>query len=139
MIRRLFAATTLASYMFVGVTLLAQTTRDEVMRAEESLRQASMKGDKTAYASLLADEFTWTFIDGRVIDKKQRIDSLPARGIDVTSKEVRVQQYENTAVVVGRAELIMGGRPITERFVRIWVKRDGRWQLVLFQATQIAQ
>ena len=51
---------------------------------------------------------------------------------------VTMHVYADSAVVYGTASLDFQGRPIDERFVRVWVKNEaGRWQVVLFQATEI--
>ena len=50
-----------------------------------------------------------------------------------------VRLYGNTAVVTARAEV--RGRDLGEefngpyRYTRVWVKRNGRWQTVSYQAT----
>jgi ketosteroid isomerase-like protein len=57
--------------------------------------------------------------------------------------DLRVRVYGDTAVVTGRSTprgrdargQEMHGR---YRFLRVWVKRDGRWQVVAFQGTRIA-
>ena len=114
----------------------AQAPTDEITRAEEMWASAWTNGDKAAYTDLLSDEFTWTYITGRVIDKNQAVDALNPFTIPEDSKTIRV--YGDTAVVFGTASLVFEGRPITERFVRMWVRNEtGRWQAVLFQATEI--
>jgi predicted ABC-type sugar transport system permease subunit len=57
--------------------------------------------------------------------------------------EVAVRFYGNTAVVTGRAtpKGTVNGldfRP-SIRYSRVYVKIDGRWQVVMFQQTRIAQ
>ena len=73
---------------------------------------------------------------GQVIDKARAVEALRAFTLSENSKTINV--YGNAAVVYGTASLNFRGRPITERFVRIWIKNEaGEWQLVLFQATEI--
>ena len=131
---------TIAMLMFFSTTLLLSaaqaSTEEEIAAAEEKWAAAWTNGDKTAYSELLADEFTWTYVTGRVIDKSQAVDALSPFTIPETSKTIHV--YDNSAVVYGTASLVFQGRPIVERFVRIWVKNEaGSWQAVLFQATEI--
>lgn len=130
-----FTGTALAFFAGIALTLGAQTVIDEVTRAEEAWTTARTSGDKAAYTALLCDGFTWTFVTGRVTDKQQTVDSL--RAAAETSKRIRV--YQEAAVVVGTASLTFEGRPITERFVRVWAKSGGVWRTVLFQATEIRQ
>ena len=114
----------------------AQQLDAEVNLAEKSWSSAWSNGDKSAYRELLADEFTWTYITGLVIDKEEAINQLNPFTITENSKTIQI--YGNTAVVYGTVSLMFQDRPINERFVRIWVKNEsGRWQAVLFQATEI--
>ena len=97
---------------------------------------AIASGDQSTYDQLLTDDFTWTFVSGRVINRQQMIETIGPVETDVRDKIIR--EYENTAVVTGIASLIVRGRPLTERFVRVWVKSmDDTWQLAYFQTTEI--
>jgi hypothetical protein len=69
-----------------------------------------------------------------VANKQQSVESLQAGQSPITSKDIKV--YENAAVVTGTAKLTFNGSAITERFVRVWAKRDGVWRAVLFQTTE---
>jgi len=52
----------------------------------------------------------------------------------ITTAEVRVRVYGNTAVETGRSRMVGEDRgkavPRENRFTRVWVMTDGRWQLV---------
>ena len=103
---------------------------------ERMWSSAIASGDQSTYDQLLTDDFTWTFVSGRVINRPQMIETIGPVETDVRDKIIR--EYENTAVVTGIASLIVRGRPLTERFVRVWVKSmDDTWQLAYFQATEI--
>jgi hypothetical protein len=122
-------------WLALGPIVAAQTSREEVAKAEAAFAQVRAKGDKAAYANLLADEFTWTTRTGSTATKKQHVDTLQAAPDPDTSKDVRT--YGDTAVVTGMAKLAPDGKPVSVRFVRVWVKRDNRWQAVLHQGTTI--
>jgi ketosteroid isomerase-like protein len=53
----------------------------------------------------------------------------------ITTDEVRVRIYGNTAIETGRSTMIGQDRgkavPRDNRFTRVWVKQRGHWQLVL--------
>jgi ketosteroid isomerase-like protein len=112
-----------------------QEQTSDINEAETMWADAWTNGDKDTYRALLADEFTWTYVTGQAIDKEQAIEALNPFTIPEQSKTINV--YGNTAVVYGTATLNFRGRPITERFVRIWVRKEAGWQVVLFQATEI--
>ena len=120
----------------IPILSIAQSPADDIAAAERLWADTWTNGDKAGYRELLADEFTWTFVTGRVMDKNQAVAALSAFTIPETSKTIHV--YADSAVVYGTASLDFQGRPIDERFVRVWVKNEGgRWQVVLFQATEI--
>ena len=52
----------------------------------------------------------------------------------ITIAEVRVRVYGNAAVETGRSTMVGQDRgkavPRENRFTRVWVMTDGRWQLV---------
>ena len=52
----------------------------------------------------------------------------------ITTAEVRVRIYGNTAVETGRSTMVGQDRdkavPRDNRFTRVWVMTAGRWQLV---------
>jgi hypothetical protein len=120
----------------LGVGLAAQAARDEVMKAEQAFTDARIKGDKAAYARLLADEFTWTTRAGVTTTKQQRVEALQAtKATSESFDEIRV--YGDAAVVIGTAKPTQDGKPVPVRFLRVWAKRDGRWQAVVHQTTQL--
>lgn len=120
-----------------SLSLRAQSPRDDVAKAEAAFADARAKGDKTAYARLLADEFTWTNRSGSVESKKQQVEGLRPGANPETSKDIRV--FGDAAIVSGMARITQDGKPVSVRFVRVWVKRGPSWQAVLHQGTTIAQ
>ena len=117
-------------------TSFAQDAAHDIEDVERKWNAAIASGDQSTYDELLTDDFSWTFVSGRVINRQQMIETIGPVEIKERDKTIRV--YENTAVVIGVASLIVGGRPLTERFVRVWIKgTDGSWQLAYFQATEI--
>jgi hypothetical protein len=67
--------------------------------------------------------------------------SVTYSSIDVDQLDVKI--YGDTAVVTGRS-VFQGqraGKPFTGkcRFSRVWIKRTGRWQEIMFQLTAITQ
>jgi ketosteroid isomerase-like protein len=127
----------LIACLVLGASLAqAQELIGDIESAERLWGETWTKGDKDTYRRLLSDDFTWTYVDGEVIDKEEAIARLNPFTIPENSKTIN--EYDGAAVVYGTASLNFRGRPITERFVRVWTKNeDGEWQVVLFQATEI--
>lgn len=140
--RALFLMAVLA---LVASSAAAQSKAErEVLAANAAFDSAIVARDAEAYARILADDFIFTGADGSVSDKKGEIERVRAGGLTFESgrsEDVRVKVYGNTAVVTGRfaAKGKNNGRDFTfvERYTAVFVKRDGRWQMVAEQATEI--
>ena len=128
----------------------------EVRELETQLSRAVVLGDRAFFERVLTTDFTHTSHTGKfktraewmAEDKVENRQGKPQAGkttyeaFDVDDLAVRI--YGETAVVTGRSTP-MGrnakGEPMRGqyRFLRVWVKRDGRWQAVAFQGTRIAE
>ncbi len=136
---------------------LGQTTEKETRRMEgkpqEEIRQletrrlrAMVEVDTAALDKILADDLTYTHSSGQVDTKAQFIASLKSgqlRYESVTTDEVKVRVDGDAAVVTGRGMMKVkaGDRELNMpiRFTDVYVKRRGRWQMVAWQSTRIAQ
>lgn len=137
MTTRLFFAA-LVAFVFAGQSHSSaaqggatQAAKDEVMKAEQAFFDARTRGDKTAFANLLADEFTWGTTNGRFTTKEQQVATLKAAPNPETGAKPEVRMYgSDAAIVITAATTGTGPRKI----VRLWTKRDGRWQIVSHQS-----
>ena len=116
--------------------------KQQVIDLERQAREATLKRDPEFSERTLSDDYVAITPLGQVINKSDTINArrsgqLRYDSIDVTEMVVRL--YGNTAVVTARAEV--RGRDLGEefngpyRYTRVWVKRNGRWQTVSYQAT----
>ncbi len=115
-----------------------------VTQMEEELRVAISKGDTKAYARLVGDDYVFTNQDAVIRTKAQMVSAYDSGSIKYESvkfEELKVYPYGDTAVVTGRntAKGQDNGKDIGGqfRYTRVYVKRQGRWQLVATQATRI--
>jgi ketosteroid isomerase-like protein len=126
----------------------------EIRDLEAQLARAVLHPDRALYERVLADDFTHTSHSGVFKTRAEwlaedkfggKTDPRPGRttydAFDVDDLAVRV--YGDTAVVTGHSTprgRDAKGEPIRGqyRFLRVWVKRQGRWQAVAFQGTRIA-
>jgi hypothetical protein len=120
----------------------APDLRRQVLDLERQAREATLKRDSEFSERTLSDDYVAITPLGQVINKADTISArrsgqLRYDSIDVTEMVVRL--YGNTAVVTARAEV--RGRDLGEefngpyRYTRVWVRRNGRWQTVSYQAT----
>lgn len=116
-----------------------------IKRMENDRIQAGVRKDVEAIAPFTADEYVQIDFDGRVMDREatfRRIRSSDIRLKSNAPDDLAVRIYGDVAVVTGRAtpKGVADGREFVDpiRYSRVYVKRDGRWQVVLFQQTRIA-
>lgn len=99
--------------------------------------QAQIGADAAALDRIYADDFIGVGPSGTVRTKKQVISDFTSGTLkfqSITTDEVQVRVYENTAVETGLST--MNGQdkgkavPRNTRFTRVWVKQQGNWRLV---------
>ena len=126
----------------VGRNASRQTT--DTSRAEQAVRQqdeqrihAQIAADTIALRRIYADDFIGIGPTGVVRNKAQVIADFTSHQLtyqSITTADVRVRLYGNTAVETGRSTMIGRDKgravPRDNRFTRVWVMKDARWQLV---------
>jgi ketosteroid isomerase-like protein len=121
--------------------------RHEIDQAEEAWRSAILKGNASALAALLSDDYTAITAKGAIETKEQAINSLRAGGLQLTALVIsdrKVRVYGSTAVVTSMAELT-GTRKAQEvsgryRYTRVYVRNQaGQWKIVSFEASRIQE
>jgi ketosteroid isomerase-like protein len=99
--------------------------------------QAQVGADAAALDRLYAEDFLGIGPSGAVRTKAQVIADFTSGSLrfqSIATDDVRWRVYGNTAVETGRSTMVGqdGGKavPRDNRFTRVWVERQGRWQLV---------
>jgi ketosteroid isomerase-like protein len=119
-----------------------QATIRQILEMEKQSKQAALQRDAAFAQRTLADDYVAISPLGDVITKEDTVlarkgSQLHYDSIDLSEMVVRV--YGDTAVVTARADV--KGKDLGQdfsgpyRFTRVWVKRDGQWQTVSYQAT----
>lgn len=118
----------------------------EVFRAERAWVEAHRRLDIAALDRLMADEYKHIRPDGSVAGKAEDLASYQTgdRYWDhADSDNYDIQIHGNTAILIGRwrARGVNDGERFdyAARFVSVYVKRDGRWQMVVAQSTPLVQ
>jgi ketosteroid isomerase-like protein len=125
---------------------VAQAER-QVRDAEAARLKAFLDHDVTAMAAVLADEMVHVTSDRRTRNKTQFMDdfvSRPTAFSQFVTDDMEVIVAGDVAVARGRYHNLVAqrsyGTPLKyARFLRVWVKRNGAWQLLSHQATEVAQ
>jgi len=110
----------------------------QVIRQLDNERiQAQIHADATALDRIYAADFIGVGPSGRVRTKPQVISDFTSGDLkfqSITTDEVQVRVYENTAVETGLSTMIGQDKgkavPRDTRFTRVWVKQQGSWRLV---------
>lgn len=117
----------------------------EVVQTEREWVEAHRQLDIAALERMMADEYKHIRADGVVVGKAEDLASYQTgdRYWDFAeSDEYDIQLYGDTAVLIGRwrARGVNGEERFdyAARFISVYVKRDGRWQMVAAQSTPIA-
>jgi len=128
-----------------GVIAEAQSEgQPAAAEAERAVRQqdqerihAQIAADTIALRRIYADDFLGIGPTGVVRNKSEVVADFTSHALtyqSITTSDVLVRVYGNTAVETGRSTMVGQDRgktvPPDNRFTRVWVMKDGRWQLV---------
>jgi ketosteroid isomerase-like protein len=128
------------------LTLAAQasTPEDSVRAVELSRGQALLRADTAALSRMVADEFIEISRLGQLRTKADNIRDIASGALRLTSVKydsLAVRIYGDIAVLTGIADNTgtFRGFPFSGkiRYMRIFVRRDGRWQAVAMQQTPL--
>jgi ketosteroid isomerase-like protein len=119
-----------------------QETIRQIVDMERQAKEASLRRDADFSLRTLAEDYVAITPLGQVTTKLETISArrsgqLRYEAMNITDMVVRV--YGDTAVVTARAEV--KGHQLGEdfsgpyRYTRVWVRRNGQWQTVSYQAT----
>ena len=125
-----------------------RTSVEEAIRKVDNERiQAQIHADKKALDRIYAADFIGVGPSGTVRTKPQVISDFTSGELkfqSITTDDVQVRVYGNTAVETGRSTMMGQDKgqtvPRDTRFTRVWVKQQGHWRLVAnHYSTQIAR
>ena len=129
-------STTIAQQQSVR-TRDAASTEHAVQQQDQERIRAQIAADTVALRRIYADDFFGIGPTGVVRNKAEVIADFTSHELtyqSITTADVRVRIYGNAAVESGRSTMIGvdKGRavPHENRFTRVWVVKEGRWQLV---------
>ncbi len=118
----------------------------EIRRLDREWNEAYPRRDLSALGRVLADD--WRSIDGRglVITKEElleRVRTAPPQLDAHEFDEFHLRLFGDSAVVTGRlsGSGTQDGVPFkfSQRFTRVYARRDGIWQAVATQVTPVAE
>lgn len=133
---------------WIGATETGQGSDDiaAIVDLEERLAQAWVKRDRPFIDALLASDWTVTDPSGRILSKQQVLTetfSTSERRIDtMVVDDVKVRVIGAVAIATGRTRATGSYQgqvaSVVLRFTDVFLRRDGRWQVVTSQGTIVA-
>ncbi len=137
-----FSAQHVAVHPRPGLDSGEQETIRQIVDMERQAKEASLHRDADFSLRTLAEDYVAITPLGMVTTKEEavlarRSGQLRYESMNITDMVVRL--YGDTAVVTARADV--KGHQLGEdfsgpyRYTRVWVRRNGHWQTVSYQAT----
>ena len=115
-------------------TMSAERT---VQQQDQERIHAQITADAVELRRIYADDFLGIGPTGVMRNKAEVVADFTSHALtyqSITTADVRVRLYGNTAVETGRSTMVGQDRgkavPRDNRFTRVWVMTAGRWQLV---------
>jgi ketosteroid isomerase-like protein len=149
--KRILLSTTLLLSIACG--LRAQTAPDagELTKLLQDFLAGAGRNDAAMHERFWADDLIYTASAGRRIGKADimrevRAEGTPKPGEETTiytAEDIRIQQYGDTAIVAFRLVATSdkaGAKKVTHYLnTGTFLKRDGKWQVVSWQATTMPE
>jgi ketosteroid isomerase-like protein len=122
--------------------LAAENVEAELLRLEQVWNDAHLHGDANALDRLCDERIVIVVPKMELIGKKAGLGMLRSGRMTFSryeTSDLSVRSYGDTAIVTGRLERT---RKIQERelqddwrFTKVYVRQDGKWRIVLWQAS----
>jgi hypothetical protein len=120
------------------------TVEQQVKALHSQLMEATLKHDSGFLEKYLADDYMAIRNDGKLTTKVQEIENYKSGVTKYESIEIReatVRIHGKTAIYnsLNSIKATINGKPFSGdvRNTRAWVKQNGKWKIVAFQATQV--
>jgi hypothetical protein len=114
------------------------------LEADRARFDAQVKGDVAALDRLLGSDLTYVHSSGALETKDVFLGGIKSGKYKykaITAEDVAVRSYGDSAVLGGKAtiDVAADGKDIhvVVRYTDVWVKRDGRWQMVAWHSTRL--
>jgi ketosteroid isomerase-like protein len=113
-----------------------------ILELDTAFLNAFLQRDVAVVARVLPDDFLAVFLDGRVANKQMELENVKHAAVEsYTTDEVQVHWYSDTVAAVSfrmRLNIKEQGHKQV-RDLHVYIKRDGKWQMITGQVTPILQ
>jgi hypothetical protein len=114
----------------------------ELEAIEYGLAETYKKHDCAGWGALLGDEWQVTHITGQIITKQEALGLCrEAPEVNAAYDSLTYRVYGDMAIVTGRNTAWVTGNPqkIILRFTDIFMRRHGKWVVVMSHATRVPE
>ncbi len=120
------------------------SAEERIVQMEREFAEATLRHDVTALERNLADNFLGVDVNGQHLNKAEVLARVKSPDIELTSlrhEDIRVRVFGDCAVATART--VVAGRYKGQEtsgefpYMRVWVKREGRWLAVATQSSAI--
>ncbi len=132
-----------AAVVVLGVSSFASgqykkgSVEDQLVQMDKAWTSAELKGDKKAAAVYVANDYVGTTQRGELENKTQYLAGVTANSDMVTADDYKVTVHGNMAIMTHRAT-VKGVRNMQFRSTHVWMKRNGKWQIIAHHGSMIA-
>jgi ketosteroid isomerase-like protein len=130
--------------LFAASFAFADNAVDQVKKTDHQWADATLHRDTAALDKILADDLKYVHGNASVQNKKEFIDSLKSGDLlyhTIDYQELDVKVFGDSAVLTSKLSLNITmnkqEQKFEVRFLRVYVKRKGTWQLLAHQATRL--
>jgi len=114
---------------------MMNTVQEEIRQLEERLHQAELGPNAEVFEELLADDAILVDHEGRAARAKSQVVEAhrPGKGPKFTAVEMsdlQIIDHGDAAVVTCTGRFTGPHFTGLLKFMRVWLKKDGRWQIV---------
>jgi ketosteroid isomerase-like protein len=115
-----------------------------VRAVDQAREKATLEQDAATLTRIYAHDYVVTDYHGQVSGKAERLAAVRSghlHFVALSMEDIRVRLFESVAVLTSTD--VMQESAVTPaqraRFLRVYVFRDGRWQMVASQATLVSR
>jgi len=117
---------------------------DQVKKADHQWADATLHRDTAVLGRLMADDLKYVHGNASIQNKKEFIDSLKSGDLlyhTIDYEDLDVKVFGDAAVLMSKLRLNITMNKQEQnfevRFLRVYVRRNGSWQLLAHQATRL--
>ena len=142
--RSIIIAISIACWVTTAKAQVTVVAEKEIRDLETQRFHAMEIGDVETLDRIISDDAIYTHANGLRQTKFDVIGILGSSDMkyeSITPYDIRVRIYNDTAIVAGRASIHIKARGEKESFeisyLDVYVKQEGRWQMVAWQSSRV--